>query len=258
MSKSPHINRKAFIELSLGMSASAWLIACGQADPESPVTLGSGGAGGSAGAPATGGAGVGAAGGVGGGAGTGGAATGGAGHANAGAAGAPAGSAGTVSGAGGSTAGSTGRGGSPGAGAGGQGAVGSGGVATGGAGAGGRPSGGAGAGVGGRGSGGSGGGGMCGTLTIVQNPGGKERHDHIPDDAPTAAEYYQLLMDHINGPTPTMSFTVFAEGTPSHTHELLFTQAEIDTLRAGGKLTAKDVVPDATKESHIYTIGCTA
>jgi hypothetical protein len=97
---------------------------------------------------------------------------------------------------------------------------------------------------------------MCGMLTITQNAGSNQFHDHIPNDTPSANEYRQSLVDHVNGPTPTMPFTVFAEGAPVHTHTLLFTQTEIDTLRAGGMLTAKSIEPDEENEVHIYTIGC--
>jgi hypothetical protein len=98
---------------------------------------------------------------------------------------------------------------------------------------------------------------MCGMLTITQNAGSNMFHDHIPT-GPDATAYRDDLMAHINGPTPTMPFVVFAEGQPVHTHVLLFTQTEIDTLRGGGTLAAKSIEPDEEMEVHIYTIGCMA
>jgi hypothetical protein len=97
---------------------------------------------------------------------------------------------------------------------------------------------------------------MCQMLTITQNAGSNQFHDHIPPGTDAIDEYRQELADHINGPTPTMPFMVFAEGQPTHTHVLLFTQSEIDMLRAGGTLTAKSIEPDEENEVHIYTIGC--
>ncbi len=96
-------------------------------------------------------------------------------------------------------------------------------------------------------------------LTMSQNPGSNEFHDHLPPNAQRPA-YFQMLAAHINGPDAvTMSFKVFTEGmAPGHTHEIEFTQTEIDTLRAGGTLASKAIKPDSTNEIHNYTITCTA
>jgi hypothetical protein len=84
-----------------------------------------------------------------------------------------------------------------------------------------------------------------------------EPHDHIPDNDGDAEEYVQSLLDHINGPDALMPFAVASEGFPTvHTHALVFTQAEIDMLRAGGTVTGKTHEEDDLDEVHVWTISC--
>jgi hypothetical protein len=271
LANSRRIERKAFIELSVSAGATLLLTACGGGDeiPEGGAGAGAaggaggnGGAGGSSAGTGAGGAGAGGASASGGkaSAGTGGSSAGQAGASSGGAGGQSAGSGGT---AGTPSAGSGGAGGAPGAGNGGAAGSSAGGGGAGGAGGrgmAGRGAGGASGGAPQAGAGGSsgGGGGMCGMLTITQNAGSNMFHDHIPMDAGDATAYRQDLTDHINGPTPTEPFVVFAEGAPVHTHVILFTQTEIDTLRSGGTLSAKSIEPDEEMEVHIYTIRCMA
>jgi len=81
-------------------------------------------------------------------------------------------------------------------------------------------------------------------------------HDHVPTNEAERTQFMQDLLAHINGPNALMPFGLPSEGPRPHSHDIIFTQSEIDTLRAGGMLTAKTIEPDTTNEVHFYTIGC--
>lgn len=279
MSEQHRIDRKHFLKLTIscaGAGATAWLVGCSADDTVDPGTAGttSGSSGSTSGAAGKGGGGAGGSAGTNSTAGTGGSGGSTAGTGGSGGAG-TSGSAGTA-GNGGAGAGGAGAGGTAGGGAGGGGAGGTaGGTAGGGTGGGGTAGGGTGgtAGAfGGAGSGGSGGasggaagaggkgGGTCGTLSFAQNtncmPRACQPHDHVPNNAQQAMMFFQDLLDHINGPDALMPYALPTEGPTPHTHALIFTQDEIDTLRSGGTLTAKTPEPDELDEVHIYTISC--
>jgi hypothetical protein len=279
MSESPRLDRKHFLKLTIsvaGSGAAAWLVGCSSEDPADPGSGGAtnGGSAGTTGGAGKGGAGTGGAGTSGGGAGSGGGGTssGGAGTSAGGAGSAGKAGAGGGSGTAGASGAGTGGGGAGGAGAGGGGSGGAAGGVGGGSGgtAGGGTSGSGGA-LGGAGSGGkggasgaagSGGKSACGTtLNFSQNancmPEACNIHDHVPMNQQQATEFFEALLEHIMGPDATMPFELPMEGPGvPHTHELIFTQQEIDTLRSGGTLMNKTHEPDDIGDVHIYTISC--
>ena len=242
MARKRQLNRKEFLALTVtSVGAGAWLLACGSGDDDD----GTGGAGPSAGTGGT-------TGGTSGAGGKGGAGATGAGGTGTGATGA--GGTGTgATGAGGTGTGATGAGGT-GTGATGAGGTGAGGTGAGGTGAGGTGAGGTGAGGTGAG-GGSGGGASANCIDLSFEQTNDWPHDHIPADMAARETFFDALMAHINGATPTMPFTLPMEGITPHTHTITFTAGEIAMLKGGGSVSKmKDT--DDVDDMHTWSIGC--
>jgi hypothetical protein len=172
-------------------------------------------------------------GGTGGSGGGGGASTAGTGGTSAGKGGGGSGGSATTGGAGSSNAGSGG----------GKAGSGGGGGKAGAGGAGGGGSGGT-SGGGGGGSGGGGSGSKCGDVTLTTNDAA-----HISSDLSD-------LVDLINGPDATVQpYGLAPAGGGGHTHIIMFTEAQIMTLRNGGMVTVMGAATEG--HGHQVMISCT-